>query len=254
MKVLIQIKAILLAISLLLLVLLPVCLLAAPFSLRRRLKMVFPAWKFFAHTLLKYACHARIMINEDHRSPAMATIPPYGLYIANHQSYADIPLIITKYQAPPIMKKEVLYIPIFGQLGWICGALPVARGKMGSRRKVFEAAKQRILEEKIGLQVYPEGTRSKTAGPKDLQEIRKTLLIFAFNEKIPVIPTSIYGTRGIFSPQGMINPFRHIGIIVHREVDPRDFSTADEFCAACWGKVTAGYHQMKLQLESLNKS
>lgn len=43
------------------------------------------------------------------------------LYIANHQSYIDIPLIITKFQVPPIMKKEVLYIPIIGLVGWAMG-------------------------------------------------------------------------------------------------------------------------------------
>jgi 1-acyl-sn-glycerol-3-phosphate acyltransferase len=254
MWILIQIKAVFISLALLLLVLLPACIVAAPFGLRRRLKIVCPAWAFCARILLKYACHARIDISEDHRSPEYKITPTFGLYIANHQSFVDIPLIITQYQLPPIMKKEVLYIPIFGQLGWISGALPVARDKVGSRKKVFEAAKQRILGERIGIQVYPEGTRSKVADPRSFQQVKKTLMIFAYNEKIPVIPTSLYGTRGVISPSGSIKPFRHLGIIVHKEINPQDFSSADAFCEACWQKVTDGYAEMKAKLGPLNQN
>lgn len=174
--------------------------------------------------------------------------------MANHQSYVDIPLMITIYQASPIMKKEVLYIPIFGWMAWISGALPVSRSSGSSRRKVFEKAKKRIMKENIGLQVYPEGTRSKNALPKPFPEIKKTLLIFAYNEKIPVIPTSMYGTRGVLNSNGLINPGRHLGIIVHKEIHPENFSSADEFAEACWSKVILGHDQMKEKLGPLNEN
>ena len=215
MRILIQIKAVFLGIFLLFFVLVPACLIAFPFALDRRLKIVGPVWAFFGRTLVRYACHADLAICEDHRGDRFKGTPCYGLYIANHQSYVDIPIMVQLFQAPPIMKKEVLNIPIFGWMAWISGALPVSRGKMSSRRKVFEKAKRRILQEKIGLQVYPEGTRSKDAFPKPFNEIKKTLLIFAYNEKIPVVPVSIYGTRGVLSKTGLINPGRKLGMIIH---------------------------------------
>lgn len=254
MSLLIQIKAVFLSILLLFFVLLPACLIAFPFGLERRLKIVSPVWDFCSRTLLRYACHANLDIQEDYRSEAFRGTPPYGLYVANHQSYIDIPLLMTMYQAPPIMKKEVLYIPIFGWLGWISGALPVSRTKVDSRKKVFDQAKNRIMNEKIGLQVYPEGTRSKDALPKPYDGIKRTLLVFAFNEKIPVIPTSIYGTRGLLSPQGFIRHGRHVGIVVHKEILPQDFKTSDEFCRAVWGKVISGHDEIKSRLGPLNES
>jgi 1-acyl-sn-glycerol-3-phosphate acyltransferase len=252
MKVLIQIKAVFIALVLLFLVLFPACLVAIPFPLHRRLKIVCPVWAFFSKALLRYACHAHLDISDDLRSPEFKTVPAFGLYVANHQSYVDIPVILTMFQVPPIMKKEVLYIPLFGLLGWISGALIVSRGKMNSRKKVFEQTKKRILKERIGVQVYPEGTRSKDALPKSIDEIKKTLLVFAFQEKIPVIPTSIYGTRGVLGKNGFIQPNRHLGIIVHREVNPIDFSDAESFVKEVWGKVIAGHNQMKNQLSPLN--
>jgi 1-acyl-sn-glycerol-3-phosphate acyltransferase len=254
MGLLIQIKAILLSILLLIFGLLPACLIAFPFGLERRLKIIGPVWCFCSRMLLRYGCHAHLDIQEDYRAESFRGTPPYGLYVSNHQSFVDIPFIITMYIAPPIMKKEVLYIPLVGWLAWSSGALPVSRSKVSSRKKVFDQAKNRIMHEKIGLQVYPEGTRSKDALPKHYDKIKRTLLVFAFNEKIPVIPTSIYGTRNVLSNMGWIHPNRHLGIIVHKEIVPQDYKNSDEFCRAIWGKVVEGHNELKTRLAPLNET
>lgn len=248
MQILIQIKAIFLACFLLFFVLVPTCIIALPFKIGRRLKIVSPAWALFGNWMVRYACGAKIRIAEDHRSDACKGVPCFGLYVANHQSFVDIPLMCTMHQAPPIMKKEVLHIPIFGWMAWISGALPVSRSSIASRRKVFDKAKKRILKEKVGLQVYPEGTRSKDSFPKPFKEIKKTLLVFAFNEGIPVVPTSIYGTRGILSPSGRITTGKNVGIILHEEIYPQSFKSSDEFAEACWEKVIQGHDRLRSQL------
>ena len=252
MKLFVQIKAVFVGFILIFFVLLPAVIIASPFRLRRRLKIVCPMWKVFGTNVLRYACHASIDIVEDHRSPQFQGTPAKGLYIANHQSYLDIPLMTAVYQLPPIMKKEVLYIPVIGWLAWASGSMPVSRTKMSSRKKVFSMAKKRITQDNIGLQVYPEGTRSKTGSPKEYSEIKKTLLVFAYNEKIPVIPTSLYGTRGVLNPNGTINPNKHLGVIVHKEIYPSEFNSAEEFCQACWAKVREGHARMKSELGPKN--
>ncbi|MFL5784138.1 MAG: 1-acyl-sn-glycerol-3-phosphate acyltransferase [Bacteriovoracaceae bacterium] len=231
-----------------------VALLYIPFSLQERIKRTSYLWKWISEQIMRHVCEAKIDIAEDYRSPGFQTKPPFGLYVANHQSYIDIPLIFTMYQVPPIMKKEVLYIPIVGLMGWIAGAMPVSRSSHGSRKKVFIQTKNRILEDRIGVQVYPEGTRSKVARPKSFEEVKKTLLIFAWNEKIPVIPNSIYGTRGVLTDKGLVRPGRHVGIIIHKEILPENYASADEFAFACWSKVLEGYDQMEKKLKPLNES
>ncbi len=252
MFILTQIKAVLVSLLILFGILMPACLIALPLPLRLRLKIVGPAWSFGSNLLLRLGCSSYVDIREDFRSKEYRGTPPYGLYVANHQSFIDIPLITSMFVAPPIMKKEILYIPIFGWLGWISGALPVSRSKVQSRKKVLDQAKHRILHEKIGLQVYPEGTRSKDAHPKHYDQIKRTLLVFAYNENIPVIPTSIYGTRGVLNKKGFINPNRHVGIMVHKEVLPKDFKNSDEFCRYVWGKVVEGYDLLKDRLAVQN--
>jgi len=243
-----QIKAVLLGFFMITFMLFPVSLIASPFHLEKRLRIIGPLWSFFGRILLKYACKANVVVSLDHRSPSFQKTPPYGLYVANHQSYIDIPLMLTMYQAPPIMKKEVLYIPIFGLLAWASGALPVSRSNPDSRKKVFLQAKKRMSEDRIGLQVYPEGTRSKDSFPKPFSEIKKTLLVFAYQEKIPVIPTSIYGTRGVLNHMGFIQPGKNVGIIVHKEIFPEDFTSAEDFAKAAWEQVLKGHEELKRDL------
>lgn len=248
-----QIKAVFIALFLFAFVLMPTCLVAIFLPLKRRLLVVCPVWRFVCDKTLRWVCAAKIDISEDHRSDELKNdLPAKGLYIANHQSYIDIPLIITKFQVPPIMKKEVLYIPIIGLVGWASGALIVSRGKNDSRRRVFEQTKRRILKEKIGIQYYPEGTRSKLAHPKPDSEIKKTLIYFAFDSKIPVIPVSMYGTRSVLTKMGTIRPNRHLGVIVHKEIHPDGFANREEFAKACWDKVLVGYDQMRTKLHPLN--
>lgn len=249
-----QIKAVFVSVILLVFILLPAIIISIPFPLGRRLKIITPVWQFCSRLLLRYGCSIYLDVEEDERSPEFRTVPNYGLYICNHQSYLDIPTLFTRYQVPPIMKKEVLYIPIFGWLAWLSGAMPVSRSSNDSRKRVFSEARKRFKEKRIGVQVYPEGTRSKTSDPKSFEEIKRTLLVFAYNEKIPVIPTSIYGTRGVLTKHGFVRPKRHIGIIVHKEIYPENFADADAFARACWGKVIEGHSQMKARLAPLNEN
>lgn len=253
MIILTQIKAILVGIFLFAFVLMPTCLVAIFLPLKRRLLVVCPVWNFVCDKTLRWACAAKVDISEDHRSEALKKhLPAKGLYIANHQSYIDIPLIITKFQVPPIMKKEVLYIPIIGLVGYASGALVVSRSRNDSRRKVFEQTKRRILKEEIGIQYYPEGTRSKLAHPKPDSEIKKTLIYFAYDNNVPVIPVSMYGTRGVLTKMGTIRPNRHLGVIVHHELHPSDFPDRETFAKAAWDKVLVGYDEMRAKLRPLN--
>jgi 1-acyl-sn-glycerol-3-phosphate acyltransferase len=254
MFLLIQIKAILVALFLSVFVLTPTCLVALLFPLKWRLRIISPGWKIFSAGVMRWAVHSKVDIIEDHRSDTFQQVPCPGLYIANHQSFIDIPLMALVHQVPPIMKQEVLYIPIVGLLAWASGAMPVSRSKNNSRKKVFSEARKRLVRKNIGVQVYPEGTRSLNGEPKPYSQIRRTLLLFAYNEKVSVVPVSLYGSRGVLSKKGRIRTGRHLGIIVHHEIDPKEFTNADEFCQACWQKVIEGHDQMKAKLGPLNKN
>jgi 1-acyl-sn-glycerol-3-phosphate acyltransferase len=232
-----------------LLCVLPVSLIAAPFPLVPRVALVRRGWQAFGYFTIKYAAFATMHI-EDKRPSALKTYPFRGLYIANHQSYMDIPLILSQYQVPPIMKKEVLYLPVLGFLGWVSGALVVSRGKRDSRKKVFVKARERLVTQNFGLQYYPEGTRSRDGKPKDFADLKVTLMHLAFEENIPVIPVSMYGTSHILKHGDFIHFGKKVGIITHSPLEPKNFANANEFARAAWDVVKQGHSELALKLQN----
>jgi 1-acyl-sn-glycerol-3-phosphate acyltransferase len=227
----------------------PATLLALPFSVPWRLRIVGPFWRLFSRYTLHFACWSSLY-EEDHRQPELRTNPPQGLYIANHQSFLDIPVIVTQFQVAPIMKKEVLYIPVLGIMGWAAGALVVSRGKRDSRKKVFVKARDRLVADRSSIQYYPEGTRSRDGKPKGHESLKVTLIHLAFESNIPVIPISIYGTHGILRKGGHVTTGKKLGIITHAAIYPQDYKDAKTFARAAWEQVLKGYGQLAEKLES----
>lgn len=226
----------------------PITLLSAPLPLYWRLKMVGPFWRAFSWTVIHLSCWSKVHA-EDHRQEELRVTPPRGLYISNHQSYLDIPLMLSQYQVLPIMKKEVLYIPIFGVLGWLAGALVVSRGSRGSRKRVFIQARKRLVDDQFSLQYYPEGTRSKNGLPKPLNEIKANLIEVAYNSKVPVIPISMYGTSKVIL-NGVLQIGQPLGIITHRARIPADYADVDSFISDCWGDVLRGHAELQAKLQN----
>jgi 1-acyl-sn-glycerol-3-phosphate acyltransferase len=79
---------------------------------------------------------------------------------AKHQSFFDILVI---FHAIPrgkfIMKRELLFTPIFGQYAWRLGSVPVNRGKRGQAIAKMVADVEKGRREPGQLVIYPQGTR-----------------------------------------------------------------------------------------------
>lgn len=229
--------------------LVPISLIALPFRQDQRLRITQYPWGLFGKIIIYMATltklHKEDRRDEDSRKRSI----PKGLYMANHQSMMDIPLLLTCFRVPPIMKKEVLNIPLFGIIGASSGAVPVDRSSIDSRKKVFEIARDRLRNGSKCLQYYPEGTRNKESDrPKPYEKIKIALLKVAYAEKIPVYPVSIYGTKNILSGSYFISFRQKVGLILHEAVMPEQFTSEQDFCKFCWSKVENGYDELDEKL------
>ncbi len=239
-----------LLISSFILFLVPISIVALPFKWQTRRTITGPFWWMFSHFTLRIVCLSRIT-KIDRREGNISTIgSPEGLYIANHQSFIDIPMMLTNLQSPPIMKKEVLYIPLLGICAFSSGAIIVDRKDPNSRKKVFKNATDRLTKLDKSLQFYPEGTRQRKAtGPKDFSKIKKPLIQVAYKNGVKVFPISIYGTRKVLSEKsGLVNYGQKIGAISHKGIDPKDFDSEENFIKAAWTKVQEGYYELEEKL------
>jgi 1-acyl-sn-glycerol-3-phosphate acyltransferase len=228
---------------------LPISVVALPFKWQTRRTLTGKFWQAFGHVALRVVCLARIFKDDRRPKEVQKQSTPVGLHIANHSSFIDIPLMLTTMQVPPIMKKEILYIPFLGICAYSSGAIIVDRKAPDSRKKVFRAATKRLTHYDKSLQYYPEGTRQReNKGPKDVSVLKKPLMEFAYRQNIPLYPISFYGTRKVLTPKGLIHYGQKIGAIFHAPIHPQNFRTEEEFIEKAWATVQAGYYELEAKL------
>ncbi len=122
---------------------------------------------------------------------------------AKHMSILEI-AVISKVMPNTffIMKRELLWIPIYGWAFWRCGMLGVNRAKGKTNMKQLASdVEQRVLDG-YTLVIFPEGTRAK---PGQKIPLKRGLLLLAHTLKLPILPV---GTdAGLYWPKhGRMNP------------------------------------------------
>ena len=150
------------------------------------------AWQFFARVELHGLDHVRGL-----EGPV--------LFVANHTSNADAPLIGT-YVTPAfgrriywLGKQEALDWPIVGKFIELNAVIGIQRG--AADVDAFRTAK-RVLDEGHALIVFPEGTRSPTGA---LQEAKEGTTILALRSGARIVPIGVSGTRRVW-PRGQKLP------------------------------------------------
>lgn len=109
------------------------------------------------------------------------------LYIANHRSYIDIPLLLSLVRTTFLAKKEVRDYPAVGTGAEIIQCVFVDRKDKASRRASRDAIRA-TLERGLSLLVFPEGT--SYPGP-DLLRFHKGSFHLAAEGLFPVVPIAI---------------------------------------------------------------
>jgi lyso-ornithine lipid O-acyltransferase len=107
------------------------------------------------------------------------------LYVANHTSYIDIPILGAVIEGCFVAKSEVAHWPIFGFLARLQSTIFIERSK--KHASTHSAALQKRLQEGRSLILFPEGT--STDGHRVLPF--KTSLFVVAEEDLPTGPLPV---------------------------------------------------------------
>lgn len=157
----------------------------------RRVHRLCSCW---GRTLVRMAPGSRVRLVGLERIPAGRPV----IFMANHQSYVDVPALFSMPGQFKWMADEGLFrIPVFGWAMWMAGYVPVNRGDARAAVRSLERAKQ-WLHRGISVFVFPEGTRSHTGvfGRFQMGGLR-----LAAESGVPVVPVVVTGTRQLL-PRG----------------------------------------------------
>lgn len=127
------------------------------------------------------------------------------IYMPNHQSNADIPLLLGRLpvQFRWLAKAELFRIPIFGRAMRGVGYISIDRS---NRKSAFASLEQaaNTIRKGTSVLIFPEGTRSRDG---HILPFKKGGFVLAVDSGVPIVPIIIRGTQGII-PKGhfMIRP------------------------------------------------
>ncbi len=118
------------------------------------------------------------------------------LYVSNHRSMLDIPLMILHSKDPIIFigKSSIRFWPFIGWWLHAMGGLYLDRDNAREGLKTILAAIERIKGGESCI-IFPEGTRSQT---REMLPFKQGSLKLASKTGVPIIPISILGTADVF--------------------------------------------------------
>ncbi len=143
--------------------------------------------------------------------------------ISNHQSLMDIIVLfsISSMNLRMILKKELLYLPIFGWALWWTRFISIDRS---SRRKSIQSINKGARKIKKGTSVllFPEGTRSDDG---ELQPFQAGSFIMAIKSQVPIIPITISGTINVVHKNTPLkfNYNKEVKVIISPPIDTSNY-------------------------------
>jgi 1-acyl-sn-glycerol-3-phosphate acyltransferase len=148
-----------------------------------------------------------------YRIRGLENIDPDQTYIVvcNHNNNADIVAAAYGIQVTgkPLVKKELLKIPLLGQL-FAMASVPVDRNTDQGRKKSMEIMRKE-LSQGISLIIFPEGTRNRSDQP--LKKFHNGAFALSLESGIPVIPVVFANIRQISKPESYL--FRPWTLEIH---------------------------------------
>jgi 1-acyl-sn-glycerol-3-phosphate acyltransferase len=121
------------------------------------------------------------------------------VFLCNHQSLFDIPLLLTTCpgQVRMMAKRSLFRIPFFGWGLAAGGFIPIDRGDRSTARQSFASALAR-LKAGTSILLFPEGTRART---DTLLPFQRGGFLLAMKTGLPIVPVGVRGTRAV-QPKG----------------------------------------------------
>ncbi len=118
-------------------------------------------------------------------------VPANGpvLIVSNHQSYFDIPLLVSVIPLPMgfVAKKELGKIPVISRWMRLIECSFIDRKDLRQSLKAIQQA-QKTLQSGQSMVIFPEGTRSKK---KEMSAFKPGSLKLAQKAQVPILPVAI---------------------------------------------------------------
>ncbi len=123
------------------------------------------------------------------------------LYMANHQSHADIVALMVTLPGPPgfLSKKELRKAPLFGYAMAMAGEVFIDRSNREKAKEAIAEAARQVRDDRPVI-VFPEGTRGDG---RSIRPFKKGGFHLVRQARVPLVPVGIRGTEHVLPRSGL---------------------------------------------------
>jgi len=140
---------------------------------------------------ISYAVMACIGVKVRFDGPAPSSLTP-AIYLANHTSTLDVFLfaVSAPVGSSAIIKKEMVYVPVLGQIAWASGHLLIDRHHRERAHEAIASIASLVKAKGLSVFIMPEGTRSMDG---TIQPFKKGFVHLAGATGLPIVPLVFHG-------------------------------------------------------------
>lgn len=166
------------------------------------------------------------------------------VFIANHQSFVDMPLLaLLPWQMKWVSKDALIKAPVLGWFMRMSGHISVKRGTAAGLNSLKKL--KPYLNDGVPVMLFPEGTRSRMG---ELITFKNGAFMVAKEMDVAIQPILIWGTRNVIKPDSWKAATKGKMICTLMEpIESGQFESVDEFRDAV-------YETMKTELDRLEKN
>ena len=119
-----------------------------------------------------------------------------SVIVSNHQSSIDALICIKAgpIGSAPLAKEILFYVPIFGQVCWLCGTIFINRKKGKTAIDTMKKVGQQMREYLTSLWIFAEGTRMQV---DSIGSFKKGAFHLAVQAQCPIVPVVIGNYRNV---------------------------------------------------------
>jgi 1-acyl-sn-glycerol-3-phosphate acyltransferase len=184
--------------------------------------------RLFKYTRLLVALLCRLYFRIEFEGADRAPKEGAMILAPNHVSYCDPFWVSIPFRRPLAYMtwEKLMRLPLLGRLGKAYGAFPVKIEK-GDRAALRHSLEQ--LKRGGGLVIFPEGGRTLTGR---LMPFKGGVIRLALETGAPIVPVTIIGGYGAFSPHHIFPRPYKVRVIYHEPIrltPPQDESHLKEY-------------------------
>lgn len=187
----------------------------------KKKNLVFKVNKKFARQIFKVS-KTNIEIIGKENIPKDETV----LFVSNHQSYLDIPLIYHVCDKPLgyVAKLELLKVPILGKWIKYTDSVFIDRKNIRQSLKAINKASDNI-KKNHSMVIFPEGTRSKSS---DINPFKPGSLKIAEKAKSPIVPITIIDSYTMFEGNNKRIKSSNIKVIISKPINTENIKKDED--------------------------